>query len=69
MGFDEFNLSARLWIGVASLYAFCVILALMGVIAIAEGEVVEGMLVIGFTALGAWPMHNVVKRYLQGRRY
>ena len=69
MGFDEFNLSTRLWIGVASLYAFCFILALMGVIAIAEGEVVEGMQVIGFTALGAWPMHNVVKRYLQGRRY
>ena len=69
MGFDDFNLSARLWIGVASLYAFCFILVLMGVIAIAEGEIIKGIMVIAASSIGAWFMDKALRRYLRGRHY
>ena len=67
MGLDQFNLSSRFWQGVASLYAFFFILALLGVMALAEGEIIEGILVIAASSLGAWFMHKAVKKYLQGR--
>ena len=69
MGLDQFNLSSRLWQGVASLYAFFLIVALLGVMALAEGEIIEGILVITASSLGAWFMHKAVTRYLRGRHY
>ena len=69
MGLDQFNLSSRLWQGVASLYAFFFIIALLGVMALAEGEIIEGIWVVTTSSLGAWFMHKAVKRYLRGRHY
>ena len=69
MGLDQLNLSSRLWQGVASLYAFFLIVALLGVMALAEGEIIEGILVVTASSLGAWFMHKAVKKYLRGRNY
>ena len=69
MGLDQFNLSSRLWQGVASLHAFFFIIAFLGVMALAEGEIIEGILVIAVSSLGAWFMHKAVKKYLRGRHY
>lgn len=72
MNFDEFSkfeMSSRLWQGVASLYAFCFIIAIFGLIGILDGDIIPGLLVVAASAGGALIIHKVVKRYLKGRHY
>ena len=72
MNFDEFSkfeMSSRLWQGVASLYTFCLIVAVFGLIGILDGDIVPGLLVVALSAGGAWGIHKAVKKYLKGRNY
>lgn len=72
MNFDEFSkfeMSSRLWQGVASLYAFCLIVAIFGLIGILDGDLVPGLLIIALSAASAWGIHKAVKKYLKGRNY
>ena len=66
---SKFEMNSRLWQGVASLYAFCLIIAIFGLIAILNGDIVSGMLVIAASAGSGWIIHNLVKNYLKGRNY
>ena len=47
---SKFEMSSRLWQGVASLYALWLIIAIFGFIAILDGDIVSGMLVIAASA-------------------
>ena len=72
MNFDEFSkfeMSSRLWQGVASLYAFCLIVAVFGLIGFLDGDLVPGLLIIALSAASAWGIHKAVKKYLKGRNY
>ena len=72
MNFDEFSkfeMSSRLWQGVASLYAFCLIVAVFGLIGILDGDLVPGLLIVALSAGCAWGIHKAVKKYLKGRNY
>ena len=72
MNFDEFSkfeMSSRLWQGVASLYAFCLIVAVFGLIGILDGDIIPGLLIIALSAGSAWGIHKAVKKYLKGRNY
>lgn len=72
MNFDEFSkfeMSSRLWQGVASLYAFCLIVAIFGLIGILDGDIVPVLLVVALSAGSAWGIHKAVKKYLKGRNY
>jgi len=72
MNFDEFSkfeMSSRLWQGVASLYAFCLIVAVFGLIGILDGDIVPGLLIVALSAGSAWRIHKAVKKYLKGRNY
>ena len=67
--FSKFEMSSRLWQGVASLYAFCLIVAVFGLIGILDGDLVPGLLIVGLSAGSAWGIHKAVKKYLKGRNY
>ena len=69
VGFSKFEMSSRLWQGVSSLYAFCLIVAIFGLIGILDGDLVPGLLVIALSAGSAWVIHKAVKKYLKGRNY
>ena len=63
------DVNSRLEQGVASLYAFCLIVAVFGLIEILDGDIVPGLLVVALSAGGAWGIHKAVKKYLKGRNY
>ncbi|EAU73944.1 hypothetical protein RS9916_30584 [Synechococcus sp. RS9916] len=72
MNFDEFSkfeMSSRLWQGVASLYVFCLIIAVFGLIGLLDGDIILGLIIIASSAGGALIIHKIVKRYLKGRNY
>ena len=67
--FSKFEISSRLWQGVASLYAFCIIIAVFGLIAMLDGDIIQGFFVVAASMGGAWIVHKSVKKYLKGRDY
>ena len=62
-------MNLKLWQGVASLYAFFLMVGIFGLIGILEGDIVLGLLVIASSSGGAWIVHKIVRRYLEGRYY
>ena len=69
MDFKDSYLNARLWQGIASVYGLFALVALFGVIALLEGEIVPGIAILAITALISIIAHRLIKHYLKGRDY
>ena len=67
--FSKFEMTSRLWQGVASLYAICLIIALFGFIGLMDGDILEGLLIITAAGASSVIIHKLVKNYLKGRKY
>ena len=65
--FSKFEMSSRQWQGFASLYVFCLILAIFGFIALLDGDLVPGFLVVAVSVASGWMIHTLVMSYLKGR--
>jgi len=63
------DLNAFLWRGVAAIYAFLFLIAFFGFIALLQGDITGGSIVIAASSLVALIAHKAIKNYLKGRNY
>ena len=69
MIFYNGDLNAFLWRGVAAIYAFLFLIAFFGFIALLQGDITGGSIVIAASSLVALIAHKAIKNYLKGRNY
>ncbi len=69
MVFYNGDLNAFLWRGVAAIYAFLSLIAFFGFIALLQGDITGGVIVIAASSLVALIAHKAIKNYLKGRNY
>jgi hypothetical protein len=63
------DLNAFLWRGVAAIYAFVFLIAFFGFIALLQGDITGGIIVIAASSLVALIAHKAIKNNLKGRNY
>ena len=69
MVFYNGDLNAFLWRGVAAIYAFVFLIAFFAFIALLQGDITGGIIVIAASSLVALIAHKAIKNYLKGRNY
>ena len=67
MVFYNGDLNAFLWRGDAAIYAFLLLIAFFGFIALLQGDITGGIIVIAASSLAALIAHKAIKNYLKGR--
>jgi uncharacterized membrane protein len=63
------DLNAFLWRGVAAIYAFVFLIAFFGFIALLQGDITGGIIVIAASSLVALIAHKAIKNNLKDRNY
>ena len=69
MVFYNGDLNAFLWRGDAAIYAFLSLIAFFGFIALLQGDITGGIIVIAASSLVALIAHEAIKNYLKGSNH